>query len=261
MIAENLGQHFLEDDEVLDSITQTAGVGDGDTVLEIGPGKGVLTERLLDANAHVTAVEKDPDLYEDLQDTFRSAISTDRLELVNQDIRDFNLETLPANYKVVASIPYYLTSQLLRSLLTADNKPQLMVMLVQKELAERITNTEKNSVLSVSVRAYGEPEYVTTVPKTAFRPAPDVDSAVLSIRNISDQFFRADGMQEDDFFRLVKTGFAHKRKQLANNLASNQGKSKKTIKNVLKDCHLQPTVRAEKLGVGDWKCVYKQLKP
>lgn len=254
-MSENLGQHFLQDESVVRDIGKAAGIETGDVVLEVGPGKGVLTQALLKSGAEVVAVEKDPQLAKKLKEEFKSAVAGGQLKITNEDVRDIDLGRLPQDHKVVANIPYYLTSDLIRRLMTANNQPQLVVMLVQKEVANRIAAEDKNSVLSISVQAYGDPSIVRNVDKEAFSPPPKVQSAVLKITDISRDFF-AD-IDEETFFQLVKTGFAHKRKQLKNNLSSFA--SRGNITEVLEGCGLEPVVRAERLNLSNWRCVYEHL--
>jgi len=211
-----LGQHFLMHPRIAERMVMVAGVEKGDVVLEIGPGKGMLTKALLERAGKVVAVETDAALFEGLRERFAKEIAEDRLELVHGDIRTHPLPSAP--YHVVANIPYYITGEIIRLFLEAEHQPRSMTLLVQKEVAERISRTKKESILSLSVKAYGEPHYEFTVPRGAFVPAPRVDSAALSIRGISRNRF-ASCADEQRFFALIHTGFAHKRKKLSKNLA------------------------------------------
>src|SRR3989344_767210 len=219
-----LGQNFLRDTSVLTRIIEAGEIKKGETVLEIGPGEGVLTRALLDAGANVLAVEKDARLVKHLDSRYPSEIASGQLHLINDDILKLDISSLFANcklgissFKLISNIPYYITGEILRKFLTANAQPTLMVLLVQKEVAERIVDT-KESILSLSVKAYGTPSYICTVPRTAFDPEPKVDSAVLKIESISRAFFEDSNMNEDEFFKLVRSGFAHKRKRLGNNI-------------------------------------------
>jgi 16S rRNA (adenine1518-N6/adenine1519-N6)-dimethyltransferase len=190
-------------------------------VLEVGPGRGILTEALLAAGARVAAVEADAALLPGLAARFADALRTGRLTFVQGDIRAFLAERPrepEAPFAVVANIPYYLTGELIRALLSRVRQPSSMTLLVQKEVAERIARDPKESLLSLSVKAYGTPRYEFTVPKGAFSPPPKVDSAVLSVRSISRAHF-ASPTEEARFFAIARAGFAHKRKRLAKNLA------------------------------------------
>jgi 16S rRNA (adenine1518-N6/adenine1519-N6)-dimethyltransferase len=203
---------------IAERIALVSGVGAGDSVLEIGPGTGMLTRELLKRVQKVIAIEADGELYEQLREDFAQDISDGRLELVHGDIRTFSLATLPGAYTLVANIPYYLTGEIFRMFLAAMHQPRSVTLLVQKEVAERIARSKKESILSLSVKAYGVPRYEFTVPRGAFVPAPKVDSAVLSVTQISRSAFRTP-REETRFFDLVHAGFAHKRKRVANNLA------------------------------------------
>jgi len=169
----------------------------------------------------VIALEADHELFEKLQSDFASEIAEGRLELLFGDIRTYPLSTTIANdsgYAVVANIPYYLTGEIIRMFLETENQPSSMTLLVQKEVAERIARSDKESILSLSVKAYGTPKLEFTVPRGAFKPAPKVDSAVLTVRDISRKNF-ATKAEEERFFTLLHAGFAHKRKFVRKNLS------------------------------------------
>jgi 16S rRNA (adenine1518-N6/adenine1519-N6)-dimethyltransferase len=208
---KNLGQHFLVDKPSLQAIIDAAAPGPTDTVLEIGPGLGVMTRPLTRAAGHVVAVETDPILAGLLR---RDAPAN--LEVVEQDILRYDLAQLPRGYKVIANIPYYLTSKIFRLLIENANPPSVMSVLIQKEVAERITAAPGAlSLLALSVQYYGRPELVRLVERHKFWPSPDVDSAVLRV-TLTGPAFPADPHQ---LFRLMKAGFGEKRKQLKNALA------------------------------------------
>ncbi|KND46893.1 MAG: 16S rRNA (adenine1518-N6/adenine1519-N6)-dimethyltransferase [Parcubacteria bacterium C7867-004] len=246
---KSLGQNFLMHQQTADRIVAAAGLAPGDTVLEVGPGTGMLTRALLASGAQVIAVEADHALIETLEGTFAPEIGEGRLTLSQGDIRNFDAGSIPKPYAVVANIPYYITGEIIRQFLTANNQPSSMTLLVQKEVAERIARSKKESLLSLSVKAYGTPSYVFTVPRGAFRPAPNVDSAVLHIRDISKESF-SDSAREDRFFEVLHAGFAHKRKQLGNNLEDLA--SKKAVADALAAAGIAPTVRAEDLSLSTW---------
>lgn len=190
-------------------------------VFEIGPGTGMLTRELLKLARRVVAIEADGELVEKLSVDFSNDIAANRLKIIRADIRGYPINEAVApqdGYEVVANIPYYLTGEIFRMFLTAEHQPSAMTLLVQKEVAERITRSKKESLLSLSVKAYGEPKYEFTVPKGAFRPAPKVDSAVLAVRDISRKHFSGKS-EEALFFKLLHAGFAHKRKYVRKNLA------------------------------------------
>lgn len=214
---KSLGQNFLMHSRIAERIALAAKLPEEVTVFEIGPGTGMLTRELLKLAKHVIALEADYALFEKLQIDFAPEIAEGRLELIHGDIRTFTIETLPKGYVLVANIPYYLTGEIFRMFLTAQNQPSRVTLLVQKEVAERIARSKKESILSLSVKAYGTPKYEFTVPRGAFSPAPKVDSAVLTIRDISRTHFPM-REAEERFFALLHAGFAHKRKFVRKNL-------------------------------------------
>ena len=215
---KSLGQNFLMHAHIAERIALSAQLAPDAEVLEIGPGTGMLTKELLKFAKKVIAVEADEELFHVLEDDFSAEIAAGKLELYHGDIRAFDLDKLPRGYALVANIPYYLTGELFRMFLSAENQPSTMTLLVQKEVAERITRSAKESILSLSVKVYGTPTYEFSVPRGAFRPAPKVDSAVLAIRDISRKNFST-RTQEQCFFELIRTGFAHKRKFVRKNLS------------------------------------------
>lgn len=252
-MGENLGQHFLQDKEVLADIITAGRISNTGTILEVGPGKGVLTEKLLEKAEKVIAVEKDPTLVTELEDKFPQAITAGQLELVQADIRDIRIaDLITDDYKLIANIPYYLTGQLMQLTLTDKHQPKRMVLLLQREVAERIIAEDgKESRLSLSVKAFGEPEIIRRVPPESFDPAPEVDSAVLAVKSISRDFFLH--TSEADFFALIKRGFSHKRKKLSNNLATSPKFTKDEVETALDECNKNVNIRAEKLSISDWR--------
>lgn len=238
---KSLGQHFLKSERALNKIVEAGEIKKSDVVLEIGPGTGTLTERLLTKANRVIAVEKDDALYEILENKFPE------LELVHGDILDF---TPPkTSYKLVANIPYNITGAILEKFLSAENQPERIVLLVQKEVAERIiARNNKASILSLSVKAYGKPKFVEKVLAGSFAPAPRVDSAILLIEDISKEFF--DKFSERDFFRLVKTGFSAKRKKLSSNLSKIFPKNRTS--EVFALLKIGENTRAEDVSLAEW---------
>jgi len=229
-------------------------VNSNDVVLEIGPGKGALTAKLLDKAGKVIAVEKDNELFEFLKEKFSEEIKNKKLELVNGDILNFDPATyylLPATYKVIANIPYNITGSILKNFLASDIQPSKMVLLVQKEVAERIVaRDEKESILSLSIRAYGTPKYIMKVHKRFFSPSPKVDSAIIAINDISKQNFHIKN-EENMFFEVVKTGFAHKRKVLRKNLEIIEKKPGQ-IDEIFKKLKIDEKSRAENIKFEKW---------
>jgi 16S rRNA (adenine1518-N6/adenine1519-N6)-dimethyltransferase len=214
---KSLGQNFLMHARIAERIALAAHLASDAVVFEIGPGTGMLTRELLKLAEKVIAVEVDTELFEKLQTDFAKEITENRLELVHEDIRTFDISELPKGYALVANIPYYLTGEIFRLFLESDNQPGSMTLLVQKEVAERIARAKKESILSLSIKAYGTPKYEFTVPRGAFLPAPKVDSAVLTIRDISRKNFPTPEA-EQRFFTFLHAGFAHKRKFVRSNL-------------------------------------------
>ena len=215
---KSLGQNFLMHARIAERIADSAKLAPNATVFEIGPGTGMLTRELLKQVKEVIAIEADYELFEKLQTGFENEISNGRLKLIHGDIRTFDISSLPKNYSLAANIPYYLTGEIFRMFLETKNQPSSMTLLVQKEVAERIARSKKESIISLSVKAYGTPKYEFTVPRGAFRPAPKVDSAVLTVRDISRKNFSSH-KQEELFFKLIHAGFAHKRKFVRKNLS------------------------------------------
>lgn len=215
---KSLGQNFLMHARIAERIAHTARLASDALVLEIGPGTGMLTRELLKKAKKIIAVEADRVLFEKLRTDFADEIVEGRLELSYGDIRTFDISALPKGYALVANIPYYLTGEIFRMFLESHNQPSSMTLLVQKEVAERIARSKKESILSLSVKAFGTPKYEFTVPRGAFKPAPNVDSAVLTIRDISRKNF-ATSEEEGRFFAFLHAGFAHKRKFVRKNLS------------------------------------------
>jgi 16S rRNA (adenine1518-N6/adenine1519-N6)-dimethyltransferase len=252
---KSLGQNFLHAPQIISLMVHEAKINPGDVVLEVGPGKGALTGKLLEAGAEVIAVEKDDRAIPYLQEKFPNEVSSGKLKLVHGDI----LELDPASfgltdhsYSIVANIPYYISGEFLQKFLETNIQPTRIIVMLQKELAKRITD-EKGSILGMSVKAYGNPKYLTSVPRKFFRPIPNVDSAVLLIENISKKFFEEAKITEKTFFSLIKTGFAHKRKVLIKNIEENIGSE--NIKNMWENLNFSPNLRAEELTLDDWKKV------
>jgi len=226
-----------------------------DVVLEIGPGLGTLTSRLLARANSVTAVEFDADLARKLPGQFPGK----KLTVVNQDILQFDLNQLPKNYKVVANVPYYITSKIVEKLMTAENKPSIAVLLVQKEVAERIAAEAGNmSILSVSVQIFAEAELDIEVPRQFFTPPPKVDSQVVILRTRNNPLITPEDQR--DFFRIVKAGFSAKRKKLRSSLSGGLGIDKSSVEELLKNAGISPDARAEDLAIEDWKRLLKEWR-
>ena len=252
---KSLGQHWLKDPEILADIAEAAELMGDDVVLEVGPGLGTLTSRLLARANSVTAVEFDADLARKLPGQFPGK----KLTVVNQDILQFDLNQLPKNYKVVANVPYYITSKIVEKLMTAENKPSIAVLLVQKEVAERIAAEAGNmSILSVSVQIFAEAELDIEVPRQFFTPPPKVDSQVVVLRTRDNPLITSEDQR--DFFRIVKAGFSAKRKKLRSSLSGGLGIDKSVAEELLKNAGISPDARAEDLAIEDWKRLLKEWR-
>ena len=246
---KSLGQNFLKSNLALKKIIEAGEISSNDIVLEIGPGKGVLTEKLLEKTKLIIAVEKDRNLFQFLQEKFSKEIKNKKLILIEEDILKFNITKFTNNYKIIANIPYNITGAILKKFLTEKNQPNLMVLMVQNEVAKRIVaNDKKESILSISVKAYGEPKIIMKVPARYFSPAPKVDSAIIAIKNISREIFTKNKINEEKFWEIIHKGFAHKRKKLSGNL-----------KNLIKDkIEFIKDKRAENLSLLDWINIAKE---
>ena len=258
---KSLGQHFLTSEKALRSIVTSAQLSAEDVVLEIGPGRGALTLPLLHTGAQVIAIEKDADMVSHLETQCAEWLDSGSLVLIKGDVRALDSDTLTAliphrKYKIVANIPYYITGEIMRQFLTIDPQPQSMTLLVQKEVAERIARDKKESILSLSVKVYGSPHYIETVPAGAFNPPPSVDSAILHISNLSKSVFEE--ISESDFFAVVKTGFSSRRKQLRVNLRNKY--TQESIDAMLSACRLRTDVRAEDIPCQTWVQMVEHLK-
>jgi 16S rRNA (adenine1518-N6/adenine1519-N6)-dimethyltransferase len=259
---KGLGQHFLIDETVLQLIVSAAGLTPDDVVVEIGPGLGVLTRELARQAGWVIAIEIDSKLAAILRQTLApvnnvSIINNDILNIDPADLSPELAEKLPAatgrpfKYKVVANLPYYITSPVLRHLLEATVRPELMVVMAQKEVAETIAaRPGKMSLLSVSVQFYGEPYIVGLVPARCFYPEPEVDSAILRINVYRQPPIAAENTP--DFFRLVRAGFSAARKQIVNSLALGLGLPKAEVSPLLGAAGIAPQRRAETLTLDEW---------
>jgi 16S rRNA (adenine1518-N6/adenine1519-N6)-dimethyltransferase len=248
---KSLGQHWLEDESALKKISESIYISSDDTVLEIGPGLGALTKYLVKKAKKVIAVELD----ETLAARLNSVVPADNLEIIAQDILKFDFATLPHNYKVVANIPYYLTGNLLRVLISSTNPPKSMVLLVQKEVAERIAAKPGNmSMLAVSVQLYYEAELSDVVPAAAFHPAPKVDSQIVVLKRRLKPLFP--NLNTQKFFRIVKAGFSEKRKKLRSSLSGGLGISKAEADELLNSADINLDLRAETLSLQQWYKIY-----
>jgi 16S rRNA (adenine1518-N6/adenine1519-N6)-dimethyltransferase len=235
---KSLGQHFLHNQHYLSLVADAVEIKKGETIVEIGPGDGALTKVLLERGASVVALEKDTRLISVLKGKFKGK----KFKVVEGDALEY--EPKFKAYKVVGNIPYYITGALFKKFLSAKHQPKSLVFLVQKEVAERIARSKKESILSLSVKAYGEVRYVKTVPRGVFAPPPNVDSAIVQIKEVSRKNFKTK-RAEEKFFDLVKKGFSQKRKFLLNNLG-------KEYSNTLVSLGVSLRARAEDVTLEEW---------
>ena len=261
---KRLGQHFLVDDAVLEKILDAAALTSDDTVIEVGPGLGLMTAELAKRAGWVIAIELDNRLAEILRET----LQTENVVVLNEDV----LGTDPAKllkggaphfppqlhaYKVVANLPYYITSPVLRHFLEASVKPKVMVVMVQKEVAEVITaEAGQRSLLSIAVQFYGRPSIVTKVPAASFFPPPEVDSAVVKIDVYKKPPVAVADV--DGFFKLVRAGFSAARKQIINSLTRGLGLPKEEIQVLLQKTGIDPRRRAETFSLEEWAALFKE---
>lgn len=248
----SLDQHFLVDRAALEQLLESADLQPTDTVLEIGAGPGVITQALAERVKAVVAVELDPKFAALIQ-----RARWDNVTVVNQDFRNLSLDDVPSGYKVVAGLPYGITSLVLQRLLSAANRPLSITVMVQKEVAQRVTaEPGALSVLALSVQYYGQPRLVSIVPATSYYPVPKVDSAILHIDGRPAPAFPAD---EQQLFRLIKIGFAARRKMLKNNLAAGLQWPMAKAEALLTKADIKPTARAQELSLDDWHRLYRAL--
>ena len=250
-LQKHLGQNFLLEKKIASKMLVAAELSDKDTVYEIGPGLGTLTKELAQNASKVIAIEKDSAMVKILKETTKDLLN---IQIIQADVLK---AALPQDrYKVVANLPYYLTSPAIRMFLEAQNKPELMVFMVQKEIAQRICAKPPNmSILAVSVQFYAKVKIVSIVSKSSFWPRPKVDSAIIQIvpkKNLS-------SLDSDLFFRIVKIGFKQPRKQLGNNLSAGLNLTKEDTETWLNKNNLQPILRAQTLSIEDWVAITKSF--
>ena len=264
---KGLGQHFLIDEDVLRLIVSAAQLTPTDVVMEIGPGLGVLTKELARQAGWVVAIELDTNLVDILKQTLASF---NNVTIINEDVLSIAPEAVlqeqktkfspevdsPFGYKVVANLPYYITSPVLRHFLEASFKPKVMVVMVQKEVAEEIVaKPGRMSLLSISVQLYGEPAIIGYVPAQSFYPAPEVDSAILRVALYPQPAVEVADIES--FFTLVRAGFSASRKQIGNSLAHGLGLPKAEVLSLLEKAGIVPQRRAEALTLEEWARLWR----
>lgn len=249
---KELGQHWLTDRFILSEIADAAGIEQKDTVLEIGPGLGTLTSELLKRAWKVVAVEFDRDLATKLPGQYPGK----NLTVLNEDILSFDLDTLPNDYVVVANVPYYITSKIVQKLMTASNKPRVAVLLVQKEVAQRIAAKPGDmSILAISAQVYAEASLGIEVPREYFTPPPKVDSQVVILQTRDEPLITPN--EDQAFFRIVKAGFSAKRKKLRSSLSGGLNMEKSDVETLLKDRDISADFRAEDVSIEQWKSLLR----
>lgn len=247
MPKKSLGQHFLSAPGVVDDIIKAGDIHKEELIIEIGPGKGVLTRALLQKGAQVIAYEKDDWLSKELKEIFSEELQNGQLTLENKDFLEIKLPE--KDYKVIANIPYNITGLILRKLFSSSHLPKKVVLMMQKEVVDRIIARDgKESLIGISIKVYGKPRYIRTVKPGSFNPPPKVDSAVIAIDNISRDAF--DCCSEEQFFSIVKKGFSERRKQLKNNL-----KEYENMAQILNICNIPKNIRAEDMDIDQWLCL------
>lgn len=247
MPRKELGQHWLRDRDMLAAIADDADLSPEDTVLEIGPGLGTLTSELLRRAGQVIAVEYDADLARKLPGQFPGTA----LEVRHDDILQFDLSQLPVGYKAVANIPYYITAKIVQKLVTADNPPSIAVLLVQREVAERIAaHPGDMSLLALAAQVCAEASLGVMVPREFFTPPPEVDSQVIVLARRPQPLVSADDQKQ--FWRLAHAGFAAKRKKLRSSLAAGLALPKPAVETMLATAGIDPNLRAQDLSIDDW---------
>ena len=258
---KSLGQNFLKSKKAIDAMVTSAAVTAENVVIEIGPGKGVLTKSLLETGATVIAYELDPRMVEYLSEIFADAIASGQLTIVHKDILELDIEAelgKHKHYKVIANIPYYITNAIIRKFLSGTHQPTDMVLLVQKEVAERIVVRDgKESLLSLSIALYGTPRYIMKVHKKYFSPSPKIDSAIVHIGNISRQHL-AEHQDEKLFFDIIHAGFGQKRKMLLNNIAALGDKD--IWREIFIGLGIPENIRAENVHLDVWLQILQEAK-
>jgi 16S rRNA (adenine1518-N6/adenine1519-N6)-dimethyltransferase len=244
---KSLGQHWLEAGAALDAMVKAGEVSPEDTVVEVGPGLGTLTQKLIKRARKVIAIELDEELAHEL----KTRVEAKNLLIEQKNILEYDFSEIAAGYKVVANIPYYLTSHLVRMFLEAPNRPKVMALLVQKEVAERmVAQAGEMNLLAISVQFYATCSLKMVVPRQLFRPPPKVDSQIIQIKLRRQPLF--DDIEPAQFFRLVKAGFSEKRKKLRSSLSGGLHLDKTNIDELLKSCGINSDARAQELSLDDW---------
>lgn len=252
---KDFGQNYLIDEKILAALVDSAEIKKDDTILEIGPGLGVVTRELSEKASKVIVIEKDPKMIEVLKITCQGA---GNIEAILGDVLKLNIEeVVGGKYKLVTSLPFYITSPVLKKFLETKYKPEVICMIVQKEVAEKVVAKPGDlSILAISVQLYGDAQIVKSFKRDSFWPIPDVDAAILKIIPFKDKRFDLD---TKEFFRIVKAGFGEKRKKLVNSLSGGLQVEKESIRKILTKAGLSENVRAEELRLEDWMNLVDKL--
>jgi 16S rRNA (adenine1518-N6/adenine1519-N6)-dimethyltransferase len=240
---KKFGQNFLHNKEILSKIVEAAGIGLEDTVLEIGPGLGSLTRALLSKTKNVIAIEKDVRLIDKL--------SKLDIKLINQDVLDYEIEL--NDYKVVANLPYYITLPIIRKFIESNNYPSTMTLLIQKEVAQKIC-ADKSSLPKIAIEFFAKSKILFYVSKDEFKPKPKVDGAVIHIYDIQQNVPSVD---QEVFFKILKSGFQFKRKTIVNNLSKDF--DKELVKDILNRADISLSSRPEDLSLQHWINIVEQF--
>jgi len=250
--SKRLGQNFLIDKSVVKKVIKAAGLHSKDIVLEVGPGIGALTKEIAKKAGKIITVEKDPRMVEILMDNLKGFKN---IEIINKDILKYNFQ-FSKKYKIVANLPFYITAPVIRKFLESKYPPEEMVLIVQKEVAQRIcSKPPKMNILAVSVQFYAKPKIISYISRKSFWPSPKVDSAIIKI--VPQKKYK--DIDIDLFFKVVKAGFAHPRKQLANNLTNGLKLNKQEVNDLLLKNNIKPSQRAETLAVQDWINLFNNI--
>jgi len=251
---KRLGQNFLIDKNVVKKVIKAAELHSKDIVLEVGPGIGALTKEIAKKAGKVIAVEKDPRMVKILIENLKEFKN---IEIINKDIlKNYELRIMNYEYKIVANLPFYITAPVIRKFLESKYPPEEMVLIVQKEVAQRIcSKPPKMNILAVSVQFYAKPKIISYISKKSFWPSPKVDSAIIKI--VPQKKYK--DIDIDLFFKVVKAGFAHPRKQLANNLTNGLKLNKQEVNDLLLKNNIKPSQRAETLAVQDWINLFNNI--
>lgn len=267
---KKFGQNFLVDKSALETIIQAGNITKDDVILEIGPGLGVLTRELAQRAKKVVAIELDTRMYSIVR---KELADFPNVQIINDDILNIPNTTLRSilhddentsdSYKVISNIPYMITSPILKKFTVQEPSPQEMVLLVQKEVGQRIcAQPGQLSILGVATQLFMKTHYEKTVPASSFIPAPKVNSAIISFKKDNSYLgiLEKDGISQKRFFQILKFGFASKRKQLHNNLSSGLHTSTNISKELLESCNLESNIRAQALSIHDWISLINEIE-